>query len=111
MKHLLFSYGTLQFEKVQLESFGRILIGNPDQLYAYKLEQLIVKDAMVLQRSGESSHPIAVPTDNKEDFIAGTVFEITDEELAQSDAYEVSDYKRIAVNLASNKKAWIYVKK
>ncbi|MFT5749294.1 MAG: hypothetical protein ACI93S_000549, partial [Ancylomarina sp.] len=26
----LFSYGTLQFERVQLDTFGRILIGNKD---------------------------------------------------------------------------------
>ncbi len=102
MKHLLFSYGTLQLKKVQLESFGRFLTGNPDQLNAFKLEQLMIKDDMVLQRSGESTHPIAVPSLHKDDFIAGTLFEITDTELAQTDAYEVSDYKRIEVNLASN---------
>jgi gamma-glutamylcyclotransferase (GGCT)/AIG2-like uncharacterized protein YtfP len=44
------------------------------------------------------------------DQIAGTVFEITSEELAAADRYEVSDYKRIAVTLASGRTAWVYVK-
>ncbi len=111
MKHLLFSYGTLQLEKVQLSSFGRILNGFPDQLKAYTVEQLVITDAMVLQRSGKSSHPIAVPSLKVNDFIAGTVFEITDAELRQSDAYEVLDYKRVEETLASGKKAWVYVRK
>ncbi|GAA5026920.1 hypothetical protein GCM10011506_13050 [Marivirga lumbricoides] len=111
MNHLLFSYGTLQLKKVQMESFGRLLEGLPDQIKAYRLEDLPIQDEMVLLRSGLASHPIAVPSLNDEDFISGTVFEITDEELAQSDAYEVSDYKRVEVLLASGKKAWIYVKK
>jgi gamma-glutamylcyclotransferase (GGCT)/AIG2-like uncharacterized protein YtfP len=111
MKHLLFSYGTLQLKKVQVESFGRILTGSPDQLKAYKLEQLSITDKMVLLRSEQAAHPIAVPSANMDDFIAGTVFEITDKELAQSDDYEVSDYKRVEVILASHKKAWAYVKK
>lgn len=109
MTHLLFSYGTLQLEKVQLESFGRLLKGSPDQLKAYKLEQLAIKDEMVLLRSGMASHPIAIPSGNLDDFIAGTVFEITDEELAHSDAYEVNDYKRVKAILASGKKAWVYI--
>ncbi len=32
MPELLFSYGTLQLEKVRLETFGRILKGSPDVL-------------------------------------------------------------------------------
>jgi len=30
--HLLFSYGTLQLEKVQLENYGRLLKGERDKL-------------------------------------------------------------------------------
>jgi gamma-glutamylcyclotransferase (GGCT)/AIG2-like uncharacterized protein YtfP len=111
MKHFLFSYGTLQSEKVQMATFGRILKGSPDRLKAFKLDQLIIKDASVLERSELASHPIAVKSINKDDSISGTVFTITDEELAQSDAYEVSDYKRIEVMLASTIKTWVYVRK
>jgi hypothetical protein len=35
--HLLFSYGTLKLEKVQLENYGRILTGTPDRLNGYKI--------------------------------------------------------------------------
>ena len=40
----------------------------------------------------------------------GTVFEITDAELADTDRYEQLDgYRRMAVTLASGKQAWVYV--
>jgi len=38
------------------------------------------------------------------------VFEITEDELASADRYEVADYKRIAVRLKSGTDAWVYVK-
>ena len=42
--------------------------------------------------------------------MSGTVFEITDAELAAADEYErPAAYNRIAVTLASGKKAWVYV--
>ena len=44
MIHYLFSYGTLQKEKVQLSSFGRILKGNRDTLPRYQLHQLKITD-------------------------------------------------------------------
>jgi len=42
--------------------------------------------------------------------VAGTVFEITPAELAAADAYEVSDYARVAVKLKSGVEAWVYVR-
>jgi gamma-glutamylcyclotransferase (GGCT)/AIG2-like uncharacterized protein YtfP len=42
--------------------------------------------------------------------VSGTVFEITDAELAAADEYErLAAYKRIAAMLASGKQAWVYV--
>jgi hypothetical protein len=38
------------------------------------------------------------------------VFQITAQEPAAADAYEVEDYKRIAAPLASGITAWVYVK-
>ena len=38
------------------------------------------------------------------------VFEITADELAAADAYEVADYKRVEIMLLSGKKAWVYIK-
>jgi len=37
--HLLFSYGTLQLENVQLENYGRTLRGERDRLIGYKIEK------------------------------------------------------------------------
>ena len=37
------------------------------------------------------------------------VFEITDDELARADEYEVREYSRITVELASGRQAWVYV--
>ncbi|HMU44886.1 MAG TPA: gamma-glutamylcyclotransferase [Chitinophagaceae bacterium] len=111
MPELLFSYGTLQLEKVQLESFGRILKGEKDSFSSYKLISLEIKDPKVLEQSQQKFHPIAVYTGNRQDTIEGVVFEISKEELAKADAYEVDDYKRIEVKLDSGKKAWVYVSK
>jgi hypothetical protein len=55
-------------------------------------------------------HPMVVVTGNPDDEVPGTLFLITEAELAAADAYEVSDYKRIEVRLKSGKSAWVYVK-
>jgi hypothetical protein len=54
----LFSYGTLQKEKVQLETFGRILQGEKDALSGYKIDMLEITDPEVLRTSGEKYHPV-----------------------------------------------------
>jgi gamma-glutamylcyclotransferase (GGCT)/AIG2-like uncharacterized protein YtfP len=41
--------------------------------------------------------------------VAGTVFEISDVELAHADEYEVSDYTRVPALLSSGRTAWVYV--
>lgn len=109
MKHMLFSYGTLQLEKVQLESFGRILNGTKDMLKGYQLEELEITDEKVLSKSEQTFHPIAIKTGNPEDFIKGVLFEITEQELHQADDYEVEDYKRVKETFESGKQGWIYV--
>ena len=109
MPHYLFSYGTLQLEQVQKETYGRLLKGSPDILEEYKIEQLEITDKDVLAKSKQKFHPIAIRTNNKNDFIKGVIFEITEEELLQTDKYEVSDYKRVAETFKSGKIAWIYI--
>lgn len=107
--HLLFSYGTLQLEKVQIESFGRLLNGHHDSLKGYVLGKLKITDPDVLAKSEKEYHPIAEVSNHPNDEIKGMIFEITNEELAKADAYEVSDYKRIEATFVSGKKAWVYV--
>ena len=109
--HKLFSYGTLQLEKVQLETYGRLLKGKKDSLPCYKLAQLEITDKDVLAKSEQQFHPIAIKTKQAVDSIEGTIFEITTEELEASDKYEVSDYKRVLESFASGQEAWIYVAK
>ena len=38
-KHYLFSYGTLQLDRVQIETYGRLLEGVKDSLLNYKLDK------------------------------------------------------------------------
>lgn len=107
---LLFSYGTLQQEQVQLTTFGRRLEGQDDQLSGYCLEQLPISDAQVVETSGAAVHPIARQTGVADQIVTGTVFEITEDELAHADRYEVQAYQRIEVTLMSGRIAWAYVK-
>ena len=106
---LLFSYGTLQQEGVQMAQFGRRLCGRTDALPGWRTAMVEITDAQVLAKSGKTHHPIVMPG-RKDDSVPGMVFEITAEELAAADAYEVADYKRVAAPLASGVTAWVYVK-
>ena len=110
-KQLLFSYGTLQLERVQLETYGRKLAGKTDTLQGYQIQDLKITDTEVIKKSGKNTHPIAVKTNHENDTIEGVIFEITHEELIQTDLYEVDDYQRVLETFESGEKAWIYTKK
>lgn len=107
----LFSYGTLQKEQVQLETFGRILQGEKDFLLGYKLNMLEIKDPEVLRKSGQKYHPVLEFSGNTGDEIEGVLFEVTDAEILLADEYEVDDYKRIETTFKSGKRGFIYVGK
>jgi len=109
MTENLFSYGTLQSESVQLNTFGRRLEGIPDVLIEYKQGLIKIEDETVIVSSGMTHHPIISHTGNHEDFINGTLFLLTEAELNQADEYEAGDYKRISVKLNSGKNAWVYI--
>ena len=106
----LFSYGTLQYETVQMETFGRKLEGHRDFLLGYKLNYVEILDPKVIELSGESVHKILDYTGNSDDMVEGMVFELSDAELQQADSYEVDSYKRVLVKLKSGFEAWIYAK-
>ena len=106
---LLFSYGTLQQEDVQIATFRRRLTGVPDMLPGYRPDMLTISDPAVVGVSGAAQHPVAVPTGDAADAVPGTVFEITQEELRAADVYEAADYRRISVTLKSGAQAWLYV--
>ncbi len=108
MNQYLFSYGTLQKEKVQIELFGRILQGSGDTLIGYKVSTIEIKDESFLLK-GEQKYQLTAVISKDNDNIKGTVFEITEEELRLADKYEPVNYKRVKVVLESGKEAWIYI--
>lgn len=106
----LFSYGTLQQERVQLATFGRRLHGTPDAMVGYRLEPVEITDPEVIAISGTNLHTNLAPSADPADEVAGTVFAITAAELAAADAYEVDDYERVSVRLRSGVEAFVYIK-
>jgi hypothetical protein len=108
-EHLLFSYGTLRLPQVQVARFGRELAGRPDALLGFRLESVTITDASVVADSGSDQHPVAVRSGDLGDAVDGTVFELTAEDMAAADAYEVDDYRRVEADLRSGTKAWVYV--
>jgi gamma-glutamylcyclotransferase (GGCT)/AIG2-like uncharacterized protein YtfP len=106
----LFSYGTLQLEPVQMQSFGRLLSGRDDAMSGYKIAMIEITDPGVIRTSGERFHPVVTASGDPQDEVTGKVFFISPEELEAADRYEVSDYKRVEVPLKSGILAWVYVK-
>ncbi|PHV17907.1 UDP-N-acetylmuramate--alanine ligase [Janthinobacterium sp. BJB1] len=108
MTEHLFSYGTLQQPEVQLATFGRLLDSRPDRLPGYRLGLLAIDDAQVVATSGKTHHPIAT-RGAATDGVPGAVLAVSPGELLQADGYEVADYRRERVTLASGMQAWAYV--
>lgn len=106
---LLFSYGTLQDENVQLSLFGRTLVGRQDFLLGYEEALARVKDPEFARKSRKSHHSILRPARGDAAQVGGTAFEVTDAELERADKYEPVEYKRVVANLASGEQAWVYV--
>lgn len=107
----LFSYGTLQLEQVQLDSFGRRLEGRADAIRGWSRSMVEITDPAVLASSGERFHPIVSASDDPADEVAGTVFLVSAAELEAADRYEVADYHRVQAALASGGQAWVYVRR
>jgi hypothetical protein len=106
---LLFSYGTLQLEAVQIGTFGRKLHGVADALPGFSRSTVKIENAEVVSTSGEPDHPIVSFSGRDSDVVEGMVFRITTDELIMADRYEVAAYRRIAATLESGQRAWVYV--
>jgi|SRR5688572_29651266 hypothetical protein len=104
----LFSYGTLQRQGVQVTTFGRILDGHPDELVGFERSLLKIDDPAFVAATGLAYHAIVRFNGNPESRVSGTVFEVSDAELASADRYEPAGYTRIATVLASGRDAWVY---
>lgn len=105
----LFSYGTLQKDAVQLELFGRLLNGAKDVLEGYKLASIEITDEAFLAKGAAKYQLTALSSKNDADFIEGTIFAISAEELRAADQYEPDNYQRVEIILRSGRKAWIYI--
>jgi AIG2-like family. len=105
----LFSYGTLQSEDVQLETFGRKLEGRADALPGYRLVMIKITDEDFVAKSGTADHRSLHYTGNSSDFVEGTVFKVTRNELELVDAYEPEGYNRVKTHLKSGGDTWVYI--
>ena len=105
---LLFSYGTLRDEAVQMSTFGRLLQGQPDELVGFEQSLLKIDDPEFVATSGASHHAIVTFNGRPDSRVSGMVFELSERELASADEYEPAGYRRIAATLASGKQAWVY---
>jgi hypothetical protein len=107
---LLFSYDTLQQENVQLSTFGRLLQRPRDELVGFERSLVRIEDPQVAATDGKTHHANVTFNGRNDSRVNGTVFEITDTELAAADQYEqLAAYKRVAAMLASGKRGWVYV--
>jgi GNAT superfamily N-acetyltransferase len=107
---LLFSYGTLQEEAVQLSTYGRRLNGQRDELVGSEPALVKIAAPEVAARLGKTHHHNVVFNASDASRVAGTVFEITEAELVSTDAYEAPFfYQRVLASLASGGQAWVYV--
>src|ERR1700741_5449907 len=97
---LLFSYGTLQQSAVQMSTFGRLLEGGPDELVGFEQALFRIEDPAFVAASGKSDHAIVRFNGRDDSRVNGTVFEVSDAELASADLYEPAGYKRIVAKLA-----------
>ncbi len=106
----LFSYGTLQQEEVQLSTFGRKLGGEKDLITGYEPSLLRITDTALATRLGKSHHDNISATGDDWSNVQGTVFDVTEAELAMADTFEAQfGYQRVTVTLASGNDAWVYL--
>jgi Gamma-glutamyl cyclotransferase, AIG2-like len=106
--HLIFTYGTLRDPAVQRSLFGRLVPSEDDSMPGFRLDYVTITDPVVIAASGTARHRILRPGTDV-DVIDGACLELTDEELAAADRYEVDDYVRVQVTLSSGRRAWVYV--
>ena len=105
---LLFSYGTLQESAVQLELFGRLLKGEPDELVGFERGSLVVDDPAFVTKSGKAEHAVVTFTGKSKNRVCGMVFELSGAEIEAADRYEPAGYERIKTTLLSGREAWVY---
>ena len=93
---LLFSYGTLQQDDVQLATFGRKLNGDKDLLPGYEPSLVKIPDPALAARLQKTHHDNVAATGDDWSTVQGTALEVSDDELGKADAFEAQfDYRRV----------------
>jgi gamma-glutamylcyclotransferase (GGCT)/AIG2-like uncharacterized protein YtfP len=85
-----------------------VLHGHRDQLVGFEQALFRIEDPAFVAASGKSHHAMVRFNGRDESRVNGTVFEVSERELARADAYEPAGYKRVRATLASGKQAWVY---
>ncbi|GGF66716.1 gamma-glutamylcyclotransferase family protein [Wenyingzhuangia marina] len=106
---LLFTYGTLKLEKVQTEIFGKVLQGKDDIVKGYKLGIFHFVNPEAIAISEKDCHPLATPSENPNDEISGTIYEINEEEIKTKEICITDDCERVQVITDSGTICWMYV--
>jgi hypothetical protein len=88
--------------------FGRRLVGYPDELVGFEQGLFEIEDPEFVATSGKAHHAIVRYNGQNDSRVRGTVFEVSESELASADDYEPAGYKRVSTTLASGKVAWVY---
>ncbi|HET9440269.1 MAG TPA: gamma-glutamylcyclotransferase family protein [Longimicrobiales bacterium] len=106
---LLFAYGSLQQEAVQISTLGRRLAGETDELPRFESAVVEIEDEVLAAAMGKTHHANVKFNGQDESRVSGTVFSVSNEELDRIDQYEIAfSYKRMTALLASGKEAWVY---
>ena len=96
---LLFCYGTLRQDAVQMSLFGRLVSSEPDELVGFT-QSSIACDGVI--------HAIVKRGGSGDSRVSGLVLRVSDGELEKADRYEPPPYGRVMATLASGRRAWVY---
>ncbi|MDB5679553.1 gamma-glutamylcyclotransferase family protein [Sphingomonas bacterium] len=105
----LFSYGSLRRRDVQLAVFGHELEGFDDVLPGFAAVPIRLTDPRTIATGGTADHLILRATADGSGAVPGLALAIRPEDVPVADAYEPAGYERTAVNLASGRRAFVYV--
>lgn len=93
-----------------MATFGRALQGEADALPGFEQCMVRIGNYEVVTTSGKTYHPNVKYTGGQGNRVSGTVFEVSDAELAAADQYEErAGFKRIIAALDSGRQAWVYL--
>ena len=94
----LFAYGTLLEPHIQMEVFGRELVGEATRLKNYRKIEVIL---------GGVAYPSL--QFSPEDSVEGILYKVSLTDLASADEYEGEEYQRILTVVDNGRRAWVFL--